>query len=127
MPAGKEIGSFEAKVTSVRVREINGEERVIEGTYEGTVTGQMSGRATGTLTFTGINDRGTISDLGIGYFDSGDVVSARGQGVYWAGQKGQWELRAAYLLGDQTVVSEGQVTMAKDGSFSLKGKIVELT
>lgn len=126
MPVGKELGSYTGKFTSIRVREINGEERVIEGTYEGQVSGQLSGTFTGTMTFSGLNDRGTISDLGVGYLDSGDVLSARGQGVYWAGGKGQWETRSAVLVGDQTIVAEGQITMAK-GTFSLKGTVAELT
>lgn len=126
MPTGKEIGKFDGKFTAVRVREINGEERVIEGTYEAKISGQMSGTGTGTITFTGLNDRGTVSDLGVGYLDSGDVTTARGQGVYFLSQKGQWEVRSAYLLGDQAVVSEGQITLS-DGVFSLKGKILELT
>ncbi len=126
MPAGKEIGSFSGKFTSVRVREINGEERIIDGTYEAAVSGQLSGTATGSMTFSGLNDRGMLNDLGVGYLDSGDVVSYKGQGVYWAGDKGQWEGRAAVIIGDQTVVAESQITLA-NGSFSLKGTLVELT
>lgn len=126
MPAGKEIGSFDAKITSVRVREINGEERIIDGSYEAHVSGQLSGTATGTLTFTGLNDRGMLNDLGIGYLDSGDVLSYKSQGVYWVGDKGRWETRAAVLLGDQTAVVEAQITLA-NGSFSMKGKLLELT
>lgn len=126
MPAGKELATFQGEFTSVQIREINGEERVIVGAYQVQVSGQLSGLATGTITFTGINDRGTCSDLGIGYLDSGEVLSARGQGVYWLSDKGQWEFRGAYLLGDQTVVSEGQITLA-NGTFSLGGKVLELT
>ena len=126
MPVGKEIGSFNGDFTSVRIREINGEERVIEGTYEIQVSGQLSGIATGTITFTGSNDTGVVADLGVGYLDSGDVLSAKGQGVYWSGDKGAWEVRSAYLLGGQAVVSEGQVIL-DGGKFSLKGKILELT
>jgi hypothetical protein len=126
MPLGKELGSFDGKITSVRVREINGEERIIEGTYEAGISGSMAGTGTGTLTFRGLNDRGTVSDLGVAYLASGDAPSARGQGVYFLSGKGQWQVRCAYLLGDQPLVSEGQITLAK-GSFSLKGKIFELT
>lgn len=125
MPVGKEIGSFKGKFTSVRVCEINGDQRVIEGTYEAKLSGKLSGTATGTITFAGVNKRGTISDLAVGYLDSGDVVSAKGQGVYWAGKKGSWEIRSAYLIGNQKVVSEGRVSLS-NGSFSLKGKIFEL-
>ena len=126
IPAEKEIGGYDGKFTSIRVCEINGEERVIEGTYEIRVSGELSGTATGTMTFTGLNERGTFSDLGVGYLDSGDVLSAKGQGVYWSGSKGQWETRGAWMLGDQMIVGEGQITM-DDGIFSLKGRIRELT
>ena len=124
MPAGKEIGTFDAKITSIRVVEINGDERVIEGTYEADVTGQLSGLATGTMTFRGLNDRGTFSDLGVGYLDSGAALSAQGQGVYWQAESGRWEVRAAYQLGDQHVVSEGTINLEKR---SLTGKIFELS
>lgn len=126
MPVGKEIGSFDGNFTSIRIQEINGEERVIEGTYEIAVSGQLSGTATGTLTFSGLNDRGTVSDLGVAYLASGDAPSARGQGVYFLSEAGQWQIREAYLLGDQPIVSEGQITLA-DGAFTLAGKIFELT
>lgn len=126
MPAQKEIGRFEGKFTSVRVREINAEERIIDGTYEAAVSGQLSGTATGTMTFSGLNDRGMVNDLGVGYLDSGDVLSYKGQGVYWAGNKGQWETRAAVIIGDQAIVAESQITLA-NGTFSLKGTLLELT
>ena len=126
MPAGKELGTFDGKFTSIRVREISGEDRVIEGTYEAEISGELGGTATGTITFSGPNDRGTTSDLGVGYLNTGVALSARGQGIYFLVEPGNWEYRAAYLLGDQAVVSEGQITMA-NGVFSLKGTIWELT
>ena len=76
----------------------------------------MSGIATGTITFTGSNDTGVVADLGVGYLDSGDVLSAKGQGVYWSGDKGAWEVRSTYLLGGQAIVSEGQVSATAGNS-----------
>lgn len=124
MPTGKEIGSIMSKITSIRVREINGEERVIEGTHEVELSGQMTGTGTGTMTFTGLNDRGSVRDLGVGYLTSGDVVSAEGQGVYWLTKPGNWEIRMAYLLAGQPVVLEGSIELE---SRTLKGKMLELT
>ena len=127
MPVGKELGGFKGKFTSIRTIAINGDDdRVIEGTYEAKVTGKLSGIATGTMTFSGANARGTFSDLGVGYLDSGKVLSGKGQGVYWKGKKGSWEIRGAFMLSGQMLVSEGQVTMSKSGEFGLKGKIFEL-
>ena len=76
--------------------------------------------------FDGPAERGVLSDRGFGIFTSGEVVNAKGQGVYWANGDGTWEIRGAFKLGDQLVVSEGQVIM--DGQdVLLKGDIFELT
>jgi hypothetical protein len=39
---------------------------------------------------------------------------------------GTWEVRSAYMIGDQKVVSEGQIVMAGE-EVSMEGKIYELT
>ena len=124
MPAEKEIGTFDAKITSIRVQSINGEERVIEGTYEAEITGQMSGMATGTMTFTGSNERGTVKDLGVGYLAAGEAVSAEGAGLYWNTKPGHWEVRVGYSIGGQNVVGEGHIDL---DARSLTGKMFELT
>ncbi|MFT4564375.1 MAG: hypothetical protein ACI9BW_004138 [Gammaproteobacteria bacterium] len=126
MPAGKEIASFTGKFSSIRVIEVGDDTRVLEGTYQATISGELNGSANGSITFDGRSERGTLVDRGVGFFDSGDVVNAKGQGVYWLGKQGSWEVRAAYQIGDQMVVSEGQVTMVGD-DVSLTGKIYELT
>ena len=124
MPLGKEIGEYSANFTSIRIAEINGDQRVIEGNYEGDVTGQMAGQVTGTMTFTGTNDRGSVSDKGVGYLATGDALSGEGGGVYWLTAPGEWEVRAAFTLtGGQTLVGEGQIKLA---DRSMKGKIFEL-
>jgi len=126
MPVGNEIGGYEGKFSSIRVLEINGEERVIEGAYTLKVSGQLSGTVSATMTFTGRHERGTLTNLGVAYLDSGGVLSSKGQGVYWASGDGQWQTRAAIMLGDQMIVGEGQITLS-NGEFSLAGKIFELT
>ena len=126
MPAGKELGTYEGKFASIRVLEVGEDTRVLEGTYSATVSGQLKGIAKGTMTFDGRTERGTIAANVVGFFASGDVVNGKGQGVYWQGSQGSWEIRAAFMLGDQMAVSEGQVIM--DGEeVLLKGKILELT
>ena len=129
MPVGKELANFEAKFTSVRTVAINGEEVVTEGSYMGKVSGQLSGTVTGTATFTGTTGasaRGTMTALSVGYLDSGDVLPGKGQGVYWATSAGNFETRAALMLGDQMVVGEGQIALA-NGEFTWSGKLFELT
>ena len=126
MPVGNEIGSYEAKFTSIRTVEVHGDERIIEGTYMGQVSGGLSGTVSGTVTFTGTNERGILSDQGVAYLDSGDVISGKGQGVYWSDSSGQWETRAAFMLPEQMIVGEGQINLS-DGAFSWSGKIFELT
>ena len=126
MPVGNQIGNFEAKFDAIRVVEVRGSERVVEGSYTGKVSGGLAGTVTGTMTFSGTNDRGTLSDQGIGYFDSGDVQAGRGQGVYWSNGAGQWETRAAFMLDDQMIVGEGQVSLS-NGEFTMSGAIFELT
>ena len=126
MPVGNELGSYEGTFTSVRTVEIHGEERVIEGTYMAKASGQLSGTVSGTMTFSGTNERGTISSLGVGYLDSGEALTSKGQGVYWADGSGQWQIRAAFMLPEQMIVGEGQITLS-GGVFSMGGKIFELT
>ncbi len=126
MPVGKELGSFKGSFTSVETCEVNGDDGVVEGTYTAKVTGKIAGTAVGTLTFSGSNSGGTLSDLGTGYLDSGDAVNYKGQRVYWSGKHGVWETRAAVKMGDQMIVAEAQVKM-KDGEFSVSGKLFELT
>ena len=124
MPLGKEIGEYSGKFTSIRIAEIDGEERVIEGNYEAEITGQMTGTVTGTITFTGTNDRGTTADKGVGYLASGESIVGQGHGVYWLTKPGVWETRAATTLSSgQTLVGEGTIQL--DG-LSTKGKIFEL-
>ncbi len=125
MPVGKEIGKFDGKFTSVRQCAVNGEEGIVEGSYTAKVSGELKGTAVGTLTFTGLNSRGTISDLGTGYLDAGEAVPYKGHGVYWSGKHGAWETRAGVVMGDQVFVAEGQITLA-DGVFSFSGKLFEL-
>jgi hypothetical protein len=126
MPVGNEMGSFEAKFTSVRTVEINGEEVITEGSYMGKVSGQLSGTVTGTATFSGTNERGTLTALGVGYLDSGDVLPGKGQGVYWSDGSGKWQTRAAFMLPDAMLVGEGQIALA-DGEFTWSAKLFELT
>ena len=126
MPTGNEIGGYEGKFTSIRTVEIHGEERVIEGSFMADISGPLGGTISGTATFTGSNERGTLTSLSTAYLNSGDVLSSKGQGVYWSGGKGQWETRAAFILGDQMSVGEGQITLS-GGIFSWIGKLVELT
>ncbi len=126
MPVGKELGNYKGTFSSIRVCERTGEEQIVEGSYTAKISGELSGTAVGTMRFTGSNERGTLTDLGSGFLDSGDVTQYKGQGVYWASSQGNWETRAAVMMGDQTLVVEGQITMS-DGVFSLNGTVSELT
>ena len=126
MPAGNVMGSYDGKFTSVRTVEIHGEERIIEGTFMADVSGGLSATICGTATFTGTNERGTLTTLSVAYLGSGDAVPSKGQGVYWSGDNGKWETRLAFILGDQMSIGEGQITLS-DGVFSWAGKLVELT
>lgn len=127
MPVGNEIGAYNGTFTSIRVLENDGDNRVLEGSYTGTVTGALSGTVVGTMTFSGTDAGGTLSDKGLGYLDSGDILSGRGHGLYWGSGKGVWETRAAFLLnGEQKLVGEGQITLSGT-EVSMSGKIFELT
>ena len=126
MPVGKQLATYKGTMTSVRVCETNGGDEIVEGTYTAKMSGEMSGTAVGTMTFTGSNERGTLADRGAGYLDSGSVESYVANGAYWSGSQGNWETRAAVVMGDQVLVVEGQITMS-DGVFSLSGTVSELT
>ncbi len=122
MPVGKELGTYSGAFSYVRYAD----DGTIEGSYTAKVTGDLAGTATGTLTFTGGTERGVCADRGAAYQSSGDVVPYNGQGTYWTTSQGHWEIRIAYIIGEDPAVSEGQITM-KDGVFSLAGKLSELT
>ena len=126
MPVGKGLGEYKGTFSSIRMCEINGDQQIAEGSYTAKLSGELSGTAVGTMTFSGSNERGTMTDLGVGYLDSGDVTSYKAHGVYWASSQGNWETRQAVVMGDQTLVVEGQITMS-DGVFSLNGTVSELT
>jgi hypothetical protein len=125
MPVGKTMGEYQGTFTSIRHCETDGEGQLIEGSYIAKVSGEISGTASGTMRFSGTNDRGTLAELGTGYWDSG-VESYKGSGAYWASSQGNWETRAAIMMGDQMLVVEGQITMS-DGVFSLNGTVSQLT
>ena len=126
MPVGKELATFDGKFDAITVAEVGEGTRVLEGNYSASLSGQMQGVAKGTITFDGRAERGVFSDQGVGFFDSGDVANGRGRGVYWASGAGVWEIRGAFEIGDQLVVSEGQVSMS-GSDVLLSGKIFELT
>ena len=125
MPVGKEIGKYKGTFSYVRLCERNGAQEVIEGSYKSKVSGELNGTAVGTMTFTGTTERGTLQDSGTGFLDSGDVTPYEARGVYWASSQGRWETRAAVVMGDQTLVVEGQIKMS-DGDFSLSGAVSQL-
>lgn len=126
MPVGKEIGKFEAKFTSVRTVDIQGDQIVTEGDYMGKVSGELAGTVTGTATFSGTSERGTMSTLSVGYLDAGGALPGKGQGVYWAGGNAQWETRGAFMLPEGMLVGEGQIAL-KNGEFTWSGTVFELT
>ena len=126
MPVGKQLGTYSGDFSSVRTCAVNGDNVVVEGSYTAKVSNALDGTAVGTMTFSGTNDRGAMTDLGVGYLSSGDVVPYKATGVYWKSSQGNWETRAAVTMGDQMLVVEGSVSMSKDG-FSLKGAVSELT
>ena len=126
MPVGKGLGEYSGTFSSVRVCERSGDQQTVEGTYAAKVSGDLSGTAVGTMTFSGTNERGTMTDVGTGFLDSGDVTNYNAHGVYWASGQGTWETRQAVVMGDQTLVVEGQINMS-DGVFSLNGTVSELT
>jgi hypothetical protein len=122
MPVGKELGTYSGAFNYVKYAD----DGSVEGSYTAKVTGDLAGTATGTMTFVGGTDRGVCADRGAGYLTAGDVVPYHGQGAYWSTSQGHWEVRIAFMVGENRVVSEGQITM-KDGVFSLTGTLSELS
>lgn len=126
MPVGKQLGEYTGSFTSVRTCEVGGGGVIVEGSYIANVAGDISGTAVGTMEFSGEPDRGTMVDLGIGYFDSGESTPYKAQGVYWSSGNRTWQTRAAVTMGEQMLVVEGEIALA-GGSFALSGTIWELT
>ena len=123
MPLGKEIGTFSAKVTTMRVVAIDGDSSTVELSSEGEVSGQLNGAIIGTTTFTGTNEKGTLEGHGLGLLASGSVGSTS-SGVYWLSGEYQWQTRGAINLATgETIIGEGTLDFA---SRSWSGKIFEL-
>ena len=126
MPVGKQLGEYQGTMTSVRYCEASGDEGLVEGSYTSKMSGELSGTAVGTMRFSGNEERGTMTDLGAGYLDSGGVEPYKAGGAYWSTSQGNWETREAVVMGDQMLVVEGQITL-RDGVFSINGTVSELT
>ncbi len=126
MPVGKQLGKFKGSFSSVAITDRNRDVDTVVGSYMAKVTGDIAGTASGTMTFTGSNERGLLKDLGMGYLDSGEAAPYTAQGVYWATKQGNWETRAAVIMGDQMMVVEGQIKMSADG-FATSGGVFALT
>ena len=123
MPLGKEIGSFTAKVTNMRVIAVDGDKSSVEVSTEGEVSGQLNGAIIGTTTFSGTNEKGTLEGMGLGLL-SGGSVGSKSSGVYWLAGNYQWQTRGAVNLETgETIIGEGTLDFA---SRSWTGKIFEL-
>ena len=77
MPAGKELGTFDGKFSSIRVLENGDFTRVLEGTYQAVITGQLEGTAKGSMTFDGRSENGVFSDKGVGFLLAGKLSTPK--------------------------------------------------
>ncbi len=120
MAAGKEIGEFSLKSTSLTLSPGPGGSTLIQGNMEGTATG--FGAVLGTATFVG-GKSGTFSYCGAAYLDNGETNNATGSGTYESCGKHRWRTVGILSIADgQTIVSEGEIDLA---ARSWKGKLFE--
>ncbi len=120
--AGKQIGEFSFKFTSITNSPGPAGSVLIQVNWEGTATG--FGAVFSTVTYVGGPKDGTFSDCGTAYLDNGDGLSGIGQGTYESAGKQRWHTQGFIQISDgRKIASEGEIDLA---SRSWKGKIFEM-
>jgi hypothetical protein len=118
--AGKQIGEFSFKLTSLNFSAGPAGSVIIQVNCEGTATG--FGTVAGTLA-TIPGKSGTFSWCGAAYLDDGGLVTSTGSGVHESVGKHRWRTRGDVVISDgRTLSAEGELTLA-DRSWS--GKLFE--
>jgi len=122
MAAGKQIGEFSLKFTSITLTPGPAGSNLLQANCEGTATG--FGTILGTATFVGAKS-GTYSWCSQAYLDDGEVVTGAGPGAYESVGKHRWRTQGSVQISDgRTVPTEGEIDLA---TRSWTGKIFAQT
>jgi hypothetical protein len=120
MAAGKQIGEFSLKFTSLTLTPGPAGSVLVQGNCEGPATG--FGTVLGTATFVG-GKSGTYSWCAQAYLDDGEVVTGVGPGGYESVGKHRWHTQGIVQISDgRAVASEGEIDLA---TRSWNGKIFD--
>jgi hypothetical protein len=109
MNKGKQLGEFNTKQVSMRVRE----DGKIEVNFEGTISGYGHGFSTMTVTV-GDGKADGYEWNGIAYAENGDITQATGHGRWERIGPNKWAINGTTRTRDgrTTVLSEGEMELA---------------
>ena len=120
MAAGKLLGEYSFKFTSLTITPGPAGSVLIAGNCEGEASG--FGTIVGTATFVG-RKSGTFSWCSVAYLNNGDELSGTGPGTFESSGKHRWRTQGFVEISDgQTIASEGEIDLA---TRSWNGKIFE--
>jgi hypothetical protein len=119
MAAGKQTGEYSLKSTSATFTPGPAGSTLVEVNFEGTATG--FGAVLGTATFVSAASKsGTYSWCCAAYLDSGDVMTATGQGTTQSIARHKWRTHGINELSDGSKMTvDGEIDLAER---SWKGK-----
>jgi hypothetical protein len=120
MALGKEVGTFDMKITSWSQAEDGGSVAITvdgAGTNFGTVLGTLTGQiAPGAK-------NGAASWRSQAFLDNGEVVQGRGEGTWTESGKHKWRIRLIVTVSDDRLIAvDGTLNLKKR---SLSGKILD--
>ena len=126
MAIGKEVGTFSANSTSIKVSVDSDGGRVFEINYEGTVSGGWTGTVLSTMTArTHDYQTGTYTADVVAYLDNGHILSGQGAGVLSGLGNHKWQINGVDLVSDGSRISAEGVMSLADRNFS--GTLSEIT
>jgi hypothetical protein len=122
MAAGKPIGEYSLKATSLTLTPGPGGSVLVQANYEGTGTG--FGTVLGTLTAASAGQKsGTWSWCAVAYLENGDSVTGTGQGSFQSDKPNHWQTQGIINISDgRTIALEGEIDLA---TRSWTGKLFE--
>jgi hypothetical protein len=112
MAAGKRLGEFSLKATTVTFTPGPAGSVLMQANYEGTATG--FGTVFGTLSVASAGQKsGTWSWCAATYLDNGDSVTGTGQGTFQSDKPNHWRTPGMLQISDGRMIAlEGEIDLA---------------
>jgi len=122
MAAGKPIGEYSLKATTITLTPGPAGSVIVQANYEGTGTG--FGTVLGTLSAVSADQKsGTWSWCAVAYLDNGDSVTGNGQGTFQRDKLTHWQTQGSIQISDGRMIAlEGEIDLA---TRTWKGQLFE--